>query len=142
MKWELIRKLFLHTVTSIFTDKTKLPDVTILREVIVNMYWSLIKIRDFVSWTYPKAIEEWNSPSLKYGWSCKIKDKKRSIIYQLPRKSYFLVAFDFGVKATSAGLASHPEGGIKNTSETAKVYAEGRYVWIEIGNRENLEDIK
>lgn len=128
--------------TSIFTDKTQLPDDTILREVLGNMYSTWIEIRDFVFGMYPEAIEEWNFPGLKYGWSYRIKDKKRAIIYLLPRKNYFLVAFVFGAKATSAALASHIDGEIKNTIETAEVYAEGRGFRIEIRNRKTVEDIK
>jgi hypothetical protein len=127
---------------SIFTDKTKIPDDYMLREALGDLHSVWIELRDYVFREYPKAMEEWNFPGQKYGWSFRIKDKKRAIIYLLPRDKYFLVAFVFGAKATSEALASAINNEIKNTIETAKVYAEGRGFRIEIRNRENIDDIK
>ena len=42
------------------------------------------KINDFVYEIYPKAKSEWNFPGKKYGWSFRIKDNRRAIIYFLP----------------------------------------------------------
>jgi hypothetical protein len=128
--------------TSIFTDKTKTPDNAMLREALGDLHTAWMKIRDYVFEVYPKSTEEWNSPGPKYGWSFRIKDKKRAIIYLLPREKYFLVAFVFGEKATTDALASDIASEIKGIIESARVYAEGRGFRIEVRDREILDDIK
>ena len=128
--------------TSIFNNKAKIPDNTMLSEALGDLYTSWMEIRDYVFKVYPKSTEEWNSPGQKYGWSFRIKDKKRAIIYLLPREKYFLVAFVFGEKATVEALGSDITREIKDIIESARVYAEGRGFRIEVRNREIIEDIK
>jgi hypothetical protein len=128
--------------TSIFTNKTRIPDNLMLIEALADLHPVWMNIRDYVFRMYPNAVEEWNSPGKNYGWSFRIKDKKRSIIYLLPRDKYFLVAFVFGEKATKDALDSKIATGIKTTIESARVYAEGRGFRIEVRNDAIVEDIK
>lgn len=128
--------------TSIFTDKTKIPDEKMLSDALGEMYNFWIDIREYVFKIYPKGIEEWNHPGQKYGWSFRIKDKKRAIIYLLPRDKYFLVALVFGAKATQDAIDSNIAQHIKDIILSAKVYAEGRGFRIEIRNDILVEDIK
>jgi hypothetical protein len=101
-----------------------------------------MKMREYASSVYPKATEEWNFPGRNYGWSFRIKDKKRAIIYMLPRDKYFLVEFVFGVKATNEALTSEIPHDIKTIIESAKVYAEGRGFRIEVRNESIMAEIK
>ena len=87
-------------------------------------------------------MEEWNFPGKKYGWSYRIKDKKRAIIYLLPREGFFKVAFVFGQKATNSILAENISDTIKTELNNARVYAEGRGIQIEIREHSNLRDVK
>ena len=128
--------------TSIFNNKAKIPDNTMLSEALGDLYTAWMEIRDYVFKVYPKSTEEWNSPGQKYGWSFRIKDKKRAIIYLLPREKYFLVAFVFGEKATVEALGSDITREIKDIIESARVYAEGRGFRIEVRNREIIDNIK
>ena len=91
---------------------------------------------------YPDATEDWNFPGKNYGWSFRIKDKKRAIIYFLPREKYFKVAFVFGGKAMDFIMASDIAEEIKNDLQNAKVYAEGRGVSIDVEDDSNIADIK
>jgi hypothetical protein len=128
--------------TSVFAEKSLIPDNTLLSEALGEMYNPWMEIREYVFEKYPGATEEWNFPGQKYGWSFRIKDKKRAIIYLLPRQSFFLVAFVYGEKATQAVLASDIAIEIKGIIEAAKVYAEGRGFRIEVRNDQILTDIK
>jgi hypothetical protein len=127
---------------SIFTDKDQIPDGFTLAEALGNLNKVWMEIRDYAFMVYPRAIEEWNFPGQKYGWNFRIKDKKRAIIYLLPRDKYFLVAFVFGAKATSQALASTMSNDLKIIIESARVYAEGRGFRIEVRNETILEEIK
>lgn len=74
---------------SIFACKTSLPTVEDLKLALYDKFDLWMNIRDFVFEKYLKAIEEWNFPGQKYGWSFRIKDKRRAIIYLLPRDGFF-----------------------------------------------------
>lgn len=128
--------------TSIFANKAEKPDDFMLSAALGGLFGVWVNIREYVLAAYPKATEEWNLPGQKYGWSFRIKDKKRAIIYMLPREGFFLVAFVFGAKSTSEALTSEINGEIKTTIESAKVYAEGRGFRIEVRNEAIAEDIK
>ncbi|MCW3089983.1 MAG: hypothetical protein JWP81_1052 [Ferruginibacter sp.] len=90
---------------------------------------------------YPGAVSEWNFPGQKYGWSFRIKDKKRAIIYFLPREKKLVVSFVFGQQAFEKIMDSDISQEIKLELPSAKVYAEGRGVRIEVKNRKIFKDI-
>ncbi len=127
--------------TSIFMDKSLLPNDSLLKSAIGESYTLWSQVRNFVLEKYPGAKEEWNFPGKKYGWSFRIKDKKRAIIYLLPRENYFKVAFVFGQKATGQIMEDSIDQEIKTKLSNAKVYAEGRGIRIDV-NESNLQDIK
>ena len=127
---------------SIFTVKNRIPDDKDLMDSLGNTYRLWQKIRDYVHLKYPDATDEWNYPGEKYGWSLRIKDKKRAIIYPLPRDEYFKVALVFGQKATDAIMKSTISVAIKTELEAAKVYAEGRGIRIEIKDEVLIRDIE
>jgi hypothetical protein len=127
---------------SIFTDKNQEPDINGLNIALGDTFklWQLI--RDDALMKYPNAIDEWNYSGEKYGWSFRIKDKKRAILYLLPRDKYFKVAFVFGQKATDRIMNSQIADTIKLELENARVYAEGRGIRIEIRDDLLMRDIK
>ena len=127
---------------SIFLDKANTPDNKQLVSVIGETHKIWKKYRDFVFNKYPNATEEWNYPGKNYGWSYRIKDKKRAIIYLLPRDNYFKVAFVFGQKATNQIMESDISDKLKTELNNARVYAEGRGIRIEIKDNSKSDDIK
>lgn len=127
---------------SIFVNKAEIPDNVKLSAALGDLFGEWTNLREYTLAAYPKATEEWNLPGQKYGWSFRIKDKKRAIIYMLPREGFFLVAFVFGSKATSEALESEINNEIKATIESARVYAEGRGFRIEVRDGTIVADIK
>lgn len=125
---------------SIFTDKNTTPSNDDLKESLGDTYqlWQLIK--DYVISKYPKGLEEWNCSN--YGWSFRIKDKKRAIVYLLPRDKFFKVAFIFGQKATDKIMQSQISQAIKTELRSARVYAEGRGIRIDVKDDNIISDIK
>jgi hypothetical protein len=127
---------------SIFMNKEIIPDNEKLKLAIDSGfgYWS--SLVEFATEKYPNAVQEWNYSGQKYGWSFKLKDKKRTIIYFLPRDGYFKVAFVFGQKAANQIFNSDISAEIKAELESAQVYAEGRGIRIDIVDESKLNDIK
>lgn len=91
---------------------------------------------------YPKGLAEWNYPGKKYGWSYRIKDRKRAIIYFLPRQDFFKVAFVFGQRAYDAIMQSDIDPKIKTTLQQAVKFAEGRGIQLEVSSSTQFKDIE
>lgn len=127
---------------SIFIDKNIIPDAENLKEALGNMFKYWQEIENYVFSKYPAAGTEWKFPGEKHGWSYRIKDKKRVIVYLLPREGFFKTALVFGEKATNAVMASNVAENIKAELAAAKAYAEGRGIRIDIKEGAILTDIK
>jgi hypothetical protein len=129
-------------VRSIFTDKSIKPTEEGLETALGNTFNIWQNFTDFTKKQYPEVIEEWNFSGEKFGWSYRLKDKKRVLIYLLPRDKFFKVAFVFGQKATDKILQSEISESIKNEINAAKKYAEGRGIRIEIKDKSIVQDIE
>ena len=127
--------------TKPFMEKTDMPNNEKLQKALGNSFELWQTIKHFVLTQYPKGIEDWNFPGAKYGWSFRIKDKKRAIIYFLPFNNYFKVAFVFGQKATDIIMQSNINGQIKKELIEARVYAEGRGIRLEVKDYSAIPDI-
>ncbi len=126
---------------SIFTDKKHTPNTNDLELALGATFDLWNKVAAYTHQKYPAAIDEWSYPGEKYGWSFKVKDKKRAIVYLLPRDAYFKVAMVFGQKAVDAIMESSISDAIKQELQAAKAYAEGRGIRIEVRNESELKDI-
>ncbi|MGZ4789969.1 MAG: DUF3788 domain-containing protein [Terriglobales bacterium] len=84
---------------------------------------------------------EWNSYSPKAGWSLKLKQKQRTILYLGPCKGSFRASFVLGAKAIEAARACGlPQPVLRLISE-AKKYPEGTAVRFERVEAEDLASI-
>lgn len=127
---------------SIFLDKSQEPTAADLENGIGITFPVWREIEAFLLEEYPKAESKWHFTSAKTGWSFRMSDSKRVLVYLLPRNQYFKVAMVFGQKATDAVLESSISETIKTELKAAKVYAEGRGIRIDIQNDDLLKDIK
>lgn len=129
-------------MTSIFTDKTKEPSEAELKHALGGTYELWIQLSKYTKASNPHAFEEWKYSGVKYGWSFRVCDKKRVIIYLLPRDQYFKIAFVFGQKATDKVIESNISQIIKDELIAAKVYAEGRGIRIDVRDDSNIKDFQ
>lgn len=127
---------------SIFTDKNLKPTVDDLENGMGNTYHIWKDIEDFTKSKYENAICEWNFSGEKFGWSYRIKDNKRVLIYLLPRDQFFKTAFVFGEKALAQIFESDVSDTIKTELYDAKKYAEGKGIRIEVRNLSDMKDIQ
>lgn len=127
---------------SIFTNKEISPSTKDLKKALGETFVLWEEIVNFTQKTKPDAKEEWKYSSEKYGWSFRISDKKRVIIYLLPRDKFFKVALLFGQKAVDTILKSDISEKNKTEIKNAKVYAEGRGIRMDVMDAAILSDIK
>ena len=123
-------------------DKGKKPGEAELKTALSKTfpYWKTLE--EFTLKAEPSAKGDWHFSGPKYGWSYRINDKKRVIIYLLPRDGFFKTAFVFGGKAYKEVIASDVSDEIKNELKAAKPYAEGRGIRLEVKSKNILSDIK
>ncbi len=126
---------------SVFMEKSIIPSQEELEERLKSTYDLWKSLKDYVMGKYPMGEAQWTYPGQNYGWSYRINDKKRAILYFLPRNRYFRVAFVFGQKAADAVLESDVSPTIKQDLMQAKQYTEGRGIRIDVNGHTDLKDI-
>ncbi|MEO8368543.1 MAG: DUF3788 domain-containing protein [Candidatus Solibacter sp.] len=87
-------------------------------------------------------VHEWNSYSLKAGWSLKLKLGKRTIVYLAPVRGAFRVAFILGPKAVAAAPAAKLSKSLLKLIDEAPRYPEGTGVRLEVRSSKDLPAIK
>ena len=91
---------------------------------------------------YGLNVQEWNSYSLKAGWSLRLKLKKRNILYMSPCKGYFRVAFILGDKAVNAAKQIKLPKSVSTAIEDAPRYPEGTGVRLVVKRMTDLPAIQ
>jgi hypothetical protein len=127
---------------SLFDDKSKQPTKQMLTKTLGKHYQLWKNIAEHVVEKYPKAMEEWKYYSVKYGWSFRLKDKKRNIIYMTPSDGCIMAGFMFGDKGVDAVQKSSVPQSIKDELRNAKKYVEGRCIRLQVGNKTDVANIK
>lgn len=127
---------------SIFTQKSKKPINEDLKKALGKTFDFWETLVNYTSEIYPNAKATWKFTSEKFGWSYRMSDKKRVIIYFLPRDNFFKVAFVFGQKAYEKIIENKIDENIITALQEAKVYAEGRGIRIDVKDKTLMEDIK
>ncbi len=127
---------------SIFTQKTKQPTNEDLKKALGKTFEMWETLVQYTIEVYPIATEEWKFTTEKFGWSFRISDKQRVIVYLLPRENFFKAAFVFGQKAYTEVLESNIDSGIIETLKEAKVYAEGRGIRVDVQDKSLIKDLK
>jgi hypothetical protein len=127
---------------SVFEDKSHLPTSADLAGAMgpAASHWESLK--NHLQKQYGPLAEEWNHAGAKFGWSFRLKDKKRVVAYMTPCRGHFLAGFVLGEKAVHVIRDSDLPSDVIAMVEGAKAYAEGRGVRLEIRTRADLECAK
>ena len=84
------------------------------------------------------ATQEWNSYSPKAGWALRLKRDKRTILYLSPCQGGFRASFALGDKAVEAARGSGLPQRVMQIIDSAKRYAEGTGVRIDVNGRADI----
>lgn len=127
---------------SAFDDKTKKPTAAELEEMLGRTSAHWVELLAHVSTECAPLDETWSFAGAKWGWSLRLKQKKRTVLYMTPCKRHFLVGFVLGEKAVKAAHAADLPDSILAAIDGARKYVEGRGVRIEIRGKKDLEAVK
>ena len=133
---------------SAFDDKAREPTDAEVAEMLLGTadHWNAIK--DQIASLYEPLAVDWGFAGKKWGWSLRLKHKKRAVLYMTPSTGFFYVGFALGEKAVSAARQSELPQSLLDVIEGSQKYAEGRAVRIEVrtsrdlGNAVRLATIK
>ena len=127
---------------SAFCDKTKKPGSKEILKVLGRSSASWVALIEWAAQEYPPLTEEWQCYSEKWGWSLRLKQKKRAILYMTPQARQFLVGLILGDKAVAAALKMKLPAAVVKQIQTAKRYPEGKALRFEIRFKKDLEVVK
>jgi hypothetical protein len=100
--------------------------------------------KQLVSWMEEQGVgeSEWSSSGVKYGWSLRLKVKKRNIVYLSPCEGCFRASFALGDKAVAAARKGDLSKSTLKIIDEAPRYAEGTGVRLMVKAAKDLGAIK
>jgi len=122
-----------------FGDKEKVPDDRALARGLGPSKTLWDEYVRHIAADFAPVTEAWG---FYKSWSLRLKRKKRTIVYLLPREGHFLCAFVFGGKATEAARQAKLPKAVLKEIEDAPVYAEGRGFRLEVRTAGDVETMK
>ncbi len=125
-----------------FIGKTQKPSA---QEIFEALGPSAETWQQFVHWMAREqgvALEEWKCISPKYGWSLRLKLKKRTIVHLSPCEECFRVVFILGDRAVKAARKSDLPKPVLKIIHDAPRYAEGTGVRLEVKKAADLAAIR
>lgn len=127
---------------SALDDKAKRPDGQDLAGVLGRSKARWDELVAHVAAEYEPVTKDWAYSGAKYGWSLRLRRKKRTILYLIPSQRHFLCAFVFGGKATELARKSALPGDAMTTINKARVYAEGRGFRLPVRTKADVGTMK
>ncbi|MGE5425338.1 MAG: DUF3788 domain-containing protein [Syntrophothermus sp.] len=127
---------------SVFEKKASIPGEEDILKALGTSYSLWKELTEFVLENGPDITKEWNFSGKNFGWSMRLQNPKKVIIYLTPCRDHFLASFVFGPAATEEAMRSSVSDKIKEIIDSAKVYAEGRGFRIPVTDVMVLEDLK
>ncbi len=126
---------------SAFGEKEHQPTDAELKEALGRAYAAWNALPDMLAVRLGRVTHVWRHAGRAFGWSLRVLDGKRVIVYLTPQRKKFLVSFALGEKAVKAARAAGlPESVLKGI-EAAPRYAEGRGVRFEVTRRQQLASL-
>lgn len=124
-----------------FGDSTRRPSSEDVARELGGSWKAWQALTGWLSDRFAPLTEEWRFMGAQWGWSLRVKRKKRTIIYLLPCQKYFRVTLILGDKAVKKVLQSDLPELVMTEIRRSKKYPEGRVVRFEIRFKKELPAI-
>ena len=121
-----------------FVDFPHPPEPADIRQVLGRSAAAWDELRTRITEHFGQVTENWAVPAKKYGWSLRLKLKKRTILHLGPRSKHFTVAIILGEKAVAALRKSETAPEVIAMVEHATRFAEGRVIRFEIRSKKEI----
>jgi hypothetical protein len=127
---------------SIFDDKSKPPKKKDLEEALGRSYRLWADLRSWLEERFGPVKETWQFSGAQWGWSMKVQERKRAIVYLTPQAKCFIAGFALGEKAVKAAAEAGLPEEFRKLVDEAPRYAEGRGVRLTVRNQRQNAAVK
>ena len=127
---------------SAFDDKSHQPTDADLAAVLGRSGGAWDELKSYICAEYQPLVENWQFSGAKWGWSLRLKQKKRAVVYMTPQEKRFQVGFALGEKAVKAARNAKLPDNVLAIIDSAPKYAEGRGFRMEIKTKKELAGLK
>lgn len=127
---------------SAFDDKSRPPQDDDLAATLGSTFLFWNELKKLIASRFPPLSAEWGFSSKKTGWGLRLKHEKRTILYMIPCESYFLASLALGEKAAKATHETDLPVSVLKVIDSAKKYAEGRGVRLEVRSAEDVHSVE
>jgi hypothetical protein len=86
--------------------------------------------------------EEWHFSGERFGWSFRLKQPKRVLVYLTPCRGHFLASFALGERACAEARTAGLPASVLALIDAAPRYAEGRGVRIPVRRKSDVEAVR
>ena len=90
----------------------------------------------------PQLVEAWHFAGPRIGWSLRLVEKARILVYLTPEEGRFRVGLVLGSKAVAAARASGLSASAASVVDAAPRYAEGHGVQFHVASREDMAPVE
>ena len=126
---------------SALDDKAREPTDADVAEVLGDASPLWIDLKALIASKFDPLVEDWTFSGKKWGWSLRLKHKKRAVLYMTPSTGFFYVGFALGEKAVAAAHASDLPQSLLEIIDGSQKYAEGRAVRLEVRSAADLDNV-
>lgn len=120
------------------TTKPAEPTARLVKQQLGKQY----KFYEALLAAHPDLRPEWKYYGEKYGWSLKLFEKKRNLVFISTRDGELHIAFTFGDRQYEEVLKSDVAPDIKQQLSEARRYVEGRGLRLVVANAKDLQTVE
>lgn len=127
---------------SAFEDKATPPTPQTLAATLGRTHVHWARLQASLQQQHGPLVEEWNYAGKSFGWSFRLKEKKRVLVYMTPCRGHFLASFVLGEKACAAAHQAKLPAPMLKRIDAAPRYAEGRGVRFEVRTKADADGVE
>jgi hypothetical protein len=127
---------------SAFGDKDTPPNDRSLKATLGRAHPLWSRLRNHLQNEFGPLAEEWHFSGKAYGWSFRLKQPKRVLVYMTPCRAHFLASFVLGERACSAAHDARLPEAVLNLIDRSPKYVEGRGLRIPVRTAKDLHTIQ
>jgi hypothetical protein len=127
---------------SAFADKDQPPTDASLAAMLGASAKAWGDLVAHVEGTWPPIEREWAFAGAKFGWSLRLRFKKRVVVYLTPGEGCYLVGVVLGDRAVATAREAGLPPAVRAQLDQARRYAEGTGLRLEVRRVADLKAIK
>lgn len=125
----------------VFLDRATVPDAPAVDAAIGSAAPRWRSLRAALATAYPPLTEEWSFGGRRYGWSLRLRQRDRPVVYLTPLAGRFRASLALPERTMEAALAASLPADIRTIVAAAPSYPEGRAIRVEVTSDEEAEGI-